>query len=169
MIIPTYKPTCPISHVESTSETLTDRAGLILFSRYLIQIGILDLLGNQFSRLRRSLKGLPIAQLFHQVLCFFADGSNLPMTRFDELKQDDGYAAILECKKEKLASSHQAKRFFKSFSIGTWQIVRRLLRRLFIWRLKIQKPTVIELTPDTVVLDNDEAEKRHGVDPTYKA
>jgi len=90
------------------------------------------------------------------------------MTRFDELKLDDGYAAILECKKEKLASSHQAKRFFKSFSIGTWQIFRRLLRRLFIWRLKIQKPTVIELTPDTVVLDNDEAEKRHGVDPTYK-
>ena len=168
MTTPTYKPSCPISHVESTTEKLADRGGLILFSHYLLRCGILEILGNFFGRLRRSKKGLPIAQLFHQVLCFFADATNLAMTRFDELRQDDGYAAILECKKSQLASSHQAKRFFKSFAIWTWPVFRRILRRLFIWRLKIEKPTVIELMPDTVVLNNDEAKKRHGVDPTYK-
>ena len=36
------------------------------------------------------------------------------------------------------------------------------------WRLSIVKPVVIVLGLDTMVMDNDEAEKRHGVKPTYK-
>jgi hypothetical protein len=42
------------------------------------------------------------------------------------------------------------------------------LKRLFIWRLKIQRPDKIELTIDLMIMDNDEALKRHGVEPTYK-
>ena len=39
---------------------------------------------------------------------------------------------------------------------------------MFIWRLRLEKPEVIELTIDTMVMDNDEAQKRNGVQPTYK-
>ncbi len=42
------------------------------------------------------------------------------------------------------------------------------MKRLFIWRLQIEKPERIELTIDLMILDNDEAEKRHGVQPTYQ-
>jgi len=37
-----------------------------------------------------------------------------------------------------------------------------------VWRLRIEKPDLIELSIDTMVMDNDEAEKREGVQPTYK-
>jgi hypothetical protein len=39
---------------------------------------------------------------------------------------------------------------------------------MFLWRIKIEKPTVLVLDIDTVVLDNDDAKNRHGVSPTYK-
>ena len=43
-----------------------------------------------------------------------------------------------------------------------------MLQRLFIWRLSIEQPELIKLGIDTMVLDNDDALKREGVDPTYK-
>ena len=43
-----------------------------------------------------------------------------------------------------------------------------LAQQLFIWRLKIERPEVIVLDIDSMVMDNDEAKKRHGVLPTYK-
>jgi hypothetical protein len=39
---------------------------------------------------------------------------------------------------------------------------------MFIWRLKIEKPEEIIITIDTMVMDNDEAACREGVQPTYK-
>jgi hypothetical protein len=42
------------------------------------------------------------------------------------------------------------------------------LQRLFIWRLRIKNPDIIELGFDTMVMDNDDAPVRHGVKPTYK-
>ena len=42
------------------------------------------------------------------------------------------------------------------------------MQELFIWRLNLKKPEEIELFIDTFVMDNDEAKKRHGVQPTYK-
>ena len=67
-----------------------------------------------------------------------------------------------------MVSSHQAKRFFKAFGWLCGRIFRKALKHLFIWRLRIESPAVINLTLDTMVMDNDEAEKRHGVQPTYK-
>jgi hypothetical protein len=37
-----------------------------------------------------------------------------------------------------------------------------------LWRLQIERPDEIELSIDTMVMDNDEAEARQGVEPTYK-
>src|SRR4030066_1073535 len=67
-----------------------------------------------------------------------------------------------------MLSSHQVKRFFKVFSWFSGGVFRRILKQMFIWRLKIDKPERIELTLNTVVMDNNEAKKRHGAEPTYK-
>lgn len=47
-------------------------------------------------------------------------------------------------------------------------LFRRLLQRLFLWRLKLTQPKLIALGIDTMVMDNHEANKRHGVQPTSK-
>ena len=87
---------------------------------------------------------------------------------FDELSRDEGYAAATQTDRGKLLSSHAVKRFFKSFWWQRIYLFRHLLQRLFLWRLGLQAPEVVILGVDTMVMDNDEAEKRHGVRPTYK-
>ena len=67
-----------------------------------------------------------------------------------------------------MLSSHAVKRFFGAFSWYRIWLFRSLLKQLFRWRLQIQKPKVIVLGLDTMVMDNDEAQKRHGVEPAYK-
>lgn len=163
-----YDPSCPIDSVGVTTDTLTDRGGLALFSRYAQGIGILPVLGETFAHLRGNAKGLSVTQLFHQAICFFGNGDHLHMTRFDELKKDPGYAAVLEAKPEELASSHQMKRFFKSIPLNDRLLFRQIFKTIFLWRLQIEKPAIIYLTLDTEVFDNDQAAKREGVSPTYK-
>jgi hypothetical protein len=60
------------------------------------------------------------------------------------------------------------KRFFGRFWWPWIYLFRQLLQRLFLWRLGLAKPEVVILGIDTMVMDNDEAAKRHGVRPTYK-
>ena len=60
------------------------------------------------------------------------------------------------------------KRFFKAFSWFRIWLFRGLLQQLFLWRLKLAQPKMVELGIDTMVMDNDEANGRHGVQPTYK-
>jgi hypothetical protein len=67
-----------------------------------------------------------------------------------------------------MASSHQVKRFLNGFTWTRVFLFRRLLQTLFLWRLQITKPDVIELGIDTMVMDNDDALCRKGVKPTYK-
>ena len=43
-----------------------------------------------------------------------------------------------------------------------------MLHTLFLWRLKIEKPQIIKIGLDTMVLDNDDSQKKEGVEPTYK-
>ena len=157
-----------ITKIEITSDNLTGRGGLPLFSRYLSNIRIYELLLSEFGSLRKSKKGLPIWNLFKQIFCFFYDGTSRHVVCFDKLQKDDGYTAAIENRSEDMASSHAVKRFFKLFSWLCGGSFRRILKRLFIWRLRIEQPKEIDLTLDTMVMDNDEADKRHGVEPTYK-
>jgi len=163
-----YQGPAPLARVESTNERLTGRAGLALFVRYVRGVGIYGLLDEQFGTLRRSRKGLPIWNLFMQLFCFFFDGVSRHISHFDQLARDEGYAATLENRPEDMASSHQMKRFLRRFGWLTGGLFRGVLNRLFVWRLKLASPRVVELGIDTMVLDNDEAEQRHGVKPTYK-
>ena len=45
---------------------------------------------------------------------------------------------------------------------------RNILMDYFIERLKVEKPSVIEFSVDSMVMDNNEASKRQGVKCTYK-
>lgn len=157
-----------IAKIEVTEDSLTGRAGLNLFVRYLSNIEIYPLFEQLFGRLRKSRKGQPIVEIFKQILVFFLDGTHHHLTYFDALKKDSGYAGILECSPQQLLSSHAVKRFFKAFSLPVVHFFRKLLRELFLWRLRLAQPDVVLLGLDSMVLDNDEAEKRHGVSPTYK-
>lgn len=163
-----YRGSERISSVGVTEDTITGRGGLAFFVRYLSRSGIYALLEKSFGKVRKSAKGQPIWRLFMQVFCFFFDGSSKHLSYFDVLKEDEGYAATLEGKKEDLTSSHSMKRFFKGLGFIAPFLFRKILNQLFRWRLQQTKPRVIEVTIDTMVLDNDEAQKRHGVQPTYK-
>lgn len=163
-----FKSKCQINKVEVTTDTLTGRGGMALFARYLSKVNIYPMLEESFGYIRRSMKGLPVWEIFKQVFCFFYDGTSRHLTYFDELKKDKGYAGAIENSEEGMVSSHQVKRFFRAFSWLCGGVFRKILKQMFIWRLHIERPEVIELTIDTMVMDNDEANKRHGVQPTYQ-
>lgn len=157
-----------ITKIGITNDTLTSRGGLLLFARYLESIKCYSLLTAPFTHIRRSAKGLSISNIMKQILCFFFDGSSRHINQFDELKKDSGYTASLENLQNDMASSHQIKRFFRCFSCFSGAAFRKILKMMFIWRLLIVQPKEIHLTIDTMVMNNDEATKRHGVQPTYK-
>ncbi len=157
-----------IHNIETTPDKLTGRAGLAFIVAYLDAIGIWPWVERWFGGIRKSQKGLGVVELFKQVFCFMFDGTSRRLTYFDHLAKDKGYAGSIETKTENMASSHQIKRFFKSFAWVRIFIFRWLLQKLFIWRLQVSKPDVIDLGLDTMVMDNDDANRRHGVQPTYK-
>ena len=156
-----------IDAIEPSDEGLTSRAGLALFAQYLQGIGLLPILERMFGSMRKNKKGIAVSDFFLQILCFFMDGSSPRLSWFDHLKRDKSYAALLSCREEDLGSSHAVKRFFGKFLVRGY-LFRHLLRMLFIWRLKKSSPGVIELGLDSMVLENDDAPKRQGVQPTYK-
>ncbi len=157
-----------IDRVEATSDTLTSRGGLALFVRYLRNIAVYPVLERLFGSIRKSAKGQPVSEVFKQLFCFLVDGTSRHLVYFDALKKDEGYAAVIETAPERLLSSHAVKRFLGAFSWVRIWLFRTLLKHLFLWRLKIRRPKVVVLGMDTMVMDNDEAQKRHGVEPTYK-
>jgi hypothetical protein len=67
-----------------------------------------------------------------------------------------------------MLSSHAVKRFFMEFRQHHLLKFRAVLREWFIAQLRAEKPAVIILGLDSVVLDNDEAQKREGVHPAYR-
>ncbi len=159
---------CRISKVEITNDTLTGRGGIALFVKYVQAISIIALFLEKFGSLKKSSKGVALRNIFLQVLCFFFDGTSRHINYFDQLQEDAGYAAVLEVPEAQMASSHAMKRFFGTFGVCAGEAFRWVLKQLFVWRLKLKSPRVIELTVDTMVMDNDEALKREGCDPTYK-
>ena len=163
-----YKSKCKINKIGVTDDTLSGRGGMALFVKYLSSVEIYPLLQSFFGDIRKNNKGLAVWNMFKQIFCWFYDGTSRHLNYFDQLKGDEGYASIIENDHDEMASSHQMKRFFKSFSWVCGGVFRKILRKMFIWRLRIEKPDVIDLTIDTMVMDNDEAHKREGVQPTYK-
>lgn len=157
-----------INKIGVTNDTISGRGGLLFIVKYLKKINILKLLAKDFSFLRKSKKGSALEKIFKQILCFFIDGTSFALSYFDELAKDKGYAAIIEEAESDLQSSHAIKRFFNKFNRKLLFLFRKILLMLFIWRLNIERPERIIIGVDTMVLDNNEAKKREGVEPTYK-
>ena len=139
-----------IDDIEPTTDKLTGRAGLSLFTRYLRGIEIFSHLDRLFGSLRKSGKGQPIPEIFKQLFCFFLDGTSRHLVYFDALKQDEGYAGALETGSKALLSSHAVKRFFGGFYMDRIWLFRRLLQQLFLWRLRLEQPPLILLGLDTM-------------------
>ncbi len=158
-----------ITKIGITSDKISARGGLPLFLRYIERIRLYEVIsGTIISLLTSNNKGLKLNQFLKQLFAFFMDGTNMAISGFDRLKNDEGYTALIENKPAEMASSHQIKRFFIKLSILNNFIFNTILHELFIWRLNIAKPSIIELGIDTMVLDNDGAKKREGNEPTYK-
>jgi hypothetical protein len=157
-----------INDIEVTGDVLTSRAGLNLFVRYLRSIVLYPYLEAFFGKIRKSRKGQDISEIFKQLFCFFIDGTSRHIIYFDTLKGEAGYAGSIETDPDNMLSSHAVKRFFGAIWLSWAFLFRKVLQKLFLWRLYIAKPVVIILGLDTMVMDNDEAEKRQGVKPTYK-
>ena len=162
------KKSTTIDGIGITTDTLTSRGGLTLFVRYLSGINLFTELERRFAFMRKSAKGLEIIELFKQFICFLLDGTSRHLTYFDQLKCDKGYAEGIETDPADMASSHTMKRFFRGFSWPLIWMFRKLLIQMFIWRLILAQPDIIVIDIDSMVMANDEAEKRHGVSPTYK-
>ena len=106
-----------IDQLQVTRDTLTSRGGLTFLVKYVEAIGILTLLLNRFAKIKKSVKGVSVGNLFLQALYFFFDGTRLHLCHFDELQRDQGYRAVVEMPEEQMASSHTIKRFFRAFNI----------------------------------------------------
>jgi hypothetical protein len=158
-----------ITKIGVTSDKISGRGGLALILRYIDKTRLNALVSIVFlSKLKVYSKGLQLDQFLKQVFANLFDGTDMSMTGFDSRKNDQGYAAVLENKLTEMASSHQIKRFFSKLSVIPNKLYRKILHELFIWRLQIEKPAIIILGIDTMVMDNDDAKKREGCEPTYK-
>lgn len=157
-----------ITKIEVTTDKISGRGGLFFFVKYVENICFYTLFENYFSFLKGSSKGLSCLQFIKQLVAWFIDGTDMSMRSFDRRKNDKAYASLLENRPNEMATSHQIKRMFRSFIfIGQW-LFRSILLEMFIWRLHVEQPKLIILFGDSVVFDNNDAEKRQGVEPTYK-
>ena len=159
-----------ITKIGVTNDKISGRGGLAIFLKYMANTGLYSLISSTLlSKIKVATKGLQLEQFLKQVFAFFIDGTDMSIAGFDVKKNDLGYAAVLENKPFQMASSHQVKRFFSKLSIVPNKLYRNILRELFVWRLGIEKPNMVILGIDTMVLDNDDAKKREGCEPTYKS
>jgi hypothetical protein len=157
-----------INSVGISSDTLTGRGGLPLIMRYLDKIGIWAIFEDTIGHLRFSGKGKAIGVIVRQIIATFIDGTDSTMEGFDRRRKHAEISAQLECTPDEIIGGSMVRRFFFKFIGSRYRLLRAILHTLFIWRLKITRPTVIKLYIDTMVLDNDQGLCREGCKPTYK-
>ena len=153
--------------IQATTDVLTARGGLATFSQYLGQVGVPDELASFFEGIRKeSTNSASTRDIFGSILCWLMNGDSRHLSSFDDLIKENGMTTIFDV--DKIPSSHAVKRFLKCFHQFQEKKFRDLLASLFIRRLKEESPKLVILGVDSMVLDNDDANFRHGVAPTYK-
>ena len=157
-----------IDEIGITNDVLTGRGGMAPFVRYLCGTGLLAYIVSSFLPLRIRNRGIKVSDLIKQVICCFVEGGSRHLTYFNTLRKDRGYAAAIETSPEDMATSHAIKRFVGKISFPRIFSLRRILQKMFIHRLNLLKPSVIVLGIDTMVMNNDDANCREGVKPSYK-
>lgn len=162
------KTTNKIDTVETTDLNLSGRSGLALFDKYLLNSGMIKLLASDLSFLSQSKKGLSVENFIKQMGAYFIDGTNHRISQFDKLKADDAYAKLLGLKPEELGSSAAISRYFDKFNIGNCKKLKKSLKRIFRKVVSDFNGSVIVLTLDSMVLDNDDSNCKQGCTPSYK-
>ena len=157
-----------ITKIEVTSDKISGRGGLFFFIKYVENIRFFSLFENYVNFLKGSSKGLSCLQFIKQVIAWFVDGTDTSLCSFDRRKNDEAYASLLENRLDDMATSHQIKRMFRKFIFVGQVVFRSILLEMFIWRLRVEQPEIVILFGDSVVFDNDDADKREGVNVTYK-
>lgn len=157
-----------ISRIETTKSSMTSRAGMNSVAKFLEKTGVIKELSTLFSGIKKNNKGLKTDVFFKQMLCFFFQGDNLRISEFNNLKSDESYAKLIELPLEDLGSSESITRMFANFNIGEVQKFKSLLKKIFKLFLKRHDGKYIELTVDSMVLDNNDSKKKGGNTPTYK-
>ena len=156
-----------VSEIGITDNIISGRGGLLFILRYLEKCKIFNLLSSTIGIIGNG-KSKPVGFMLRQIIAKMIDGSSPSIVEYDRLKQDAGYASVLELSQEDMVSSHMVKRFFAKFRGMKHRIYRKVLHKLFIWRLWIEQPSLIVLDLDTMLMDNDDAKKREGVDVGYE-
>ena len=153
--------------IQATDDLLTARAGIAPFAQFLTNLELPKILAHTFDGIRKeSSNSASTEDIFASILCWLMSGESRHLTSFDDLVAQNGATALFNV--EKIPSSHALKRFFKSFHHGHEKKFRDHLASLFIRSLEAEKPKRVILGVDSMVMDNDDAECRHGVTPTYK-
>ena len=88
-----------ISSIASTNDCLTNRGGLTFFAAYLQSIQLIPIMEKMFGSIRKNKKGVPVDDLFFQLMCFFMDGTSHHLTWFDSLKDENSYAPLIGCER----------------------------------------------------------------------
>ncbi len=158
-----------INKIAATDDKISSRGGLSLFLRYVQNIKLYELINSVILlKLALGSKGLGLQQFLKQMFAYFIDGTDMSMSGFDKKKTDKGYTSVLENTHNDMASSHQVKRMFIKFIVIPNVVYNKILHALFIWRLKIESPKIIQVGIDTMVMDNDQSKKKEGCEVTYK-
>ena len=157
-----------ISKILESCDKLTGRGGLPFAGRYLEHQSWLYEELSGFESLKSHRKGSGVCSMVIQIILNFIDGTSLSLSRFDELKKQEEYGLVIGVERNDLVSASSVKRLLSKCSFNRNRGFRKLFERLFIWRLKAEKPPYIILDVDTVVFDNNDAQCREGVSWTYK-
>lgn len=155
-----------IKKLETTSECLSSRTGLAPFANFLSGTCLSEKLQESFSHLRKSSKGIQLSDAFFQLLLFFADGTYQHLNGFDKLKSNEAWEKLHGCKRT--LNTAQLQRLLDKITPHEINLLRPLLRQIFLSALKSLKPSQVVLFLDSCVYVNDEAKCRGGVKPTYK-
>jgi len=165
----TYKTSgCSINKIETTSEKISSRGGLLPIIRYIEKSGFIDWSAQNLSWLKKNNKGVTVPSAIRQIIAAMIDGNAEHVSHFDQLRKDPTWLALLEIDEKSVVSSSAIKRLLKGTVVSNFSSMRKALHHIFLSRLRKESPDIIVLDIDTMVLNNEGAKKRHGCKPTYK-
>ena len=155
-----------IREIGITGNCLSSRSGLAPFVNFINGTGICTELASVLEDLRKSKKGIKLEDAFFQLLLFFADGTESSLETFDKLRKNEAWQKLLGCEKA-LGTASLKRLLHKAYTIDI-EMLRPVIRRIFLSALKDKNPNKVILFLDSSVYDNDGAKCRAGVKCTYK-
>jgi len=152
-----------IKEIGITTNCLSSRSGLAPFVNFINGTGICHDLAKVLKDLRKSKKGIKLEEAFLQIVLFFTDGTESSLKTFDTLQKDEAWQKLLGCKKA-LGTAALKRILHKAYNVDI-ELLRPLIRRIFLSALKDKTPNKVILFLDSSVYDNDGAKCRAGCSP----